>query len=96
MPCASRADFSEAAAEAKALLVMMTRSAPFLFELSVDAALTTICAGACTRSSPKAKIVRVPAPVAAKETLFLPSAPVATETARNCGACGSVRSTTLT
>src|ERR1051326_2195581 len=89
MPCASRAAFSVVAALMKALLVMMTMSAAFFDAFSADGALTTTCAGGCTRSSPNAKIVRVPTPSVAKETLVEPPGG-GTRVGRNRGGRGVV------
>src|SRR5204862_503370 len=73
MPCAWRAVFSALAALRKALLVMMRRFAAFVDAFHVDGSFQAIAAGASTRLSANAKIVRVPEPVVANETDFVPS-----------------------
>src|ERR1051325_10635924 len=58
MPCAARAALSEFAADAKALLVMMTRFAALDVAFQVEGSFQWIAAGGITRASAKAKIVR--------------------------------------
>src|SRR5204862_2087679 len=94
MPCAWRAVFSALAALRKALLVMMRRFAAFVDAFHVDGSFQAIAAGASTRLSANAKIVRVPEPVVANETDFVPSLALPIVASMKTGASGSVTSTT--
>src|ERR1051325_10697836 len=94
MPCAARAALSEFAADAKALLVMMTRFAALDVAFQVEGSFQWIAAGAITPSSANAKIGRVPEPVVAKETCFVPSEALPIVPSMSVGLSGSVASTT--